>query len=153
MSLRLRCDIQTLEDYIAKYNQSKEEAKKIQEALRKRKKVAYRERVLGAILQCPPFDCGTLSPYDYHVEEGDEYVDDPNAAKAVAEALETIRNIGGVGRGPELVALYTTGDGHCLVHAVSRALIGAELYYRYVHAVGICLSVGEGTKMCECVNV
>jgi hypothetical protein len=110
--------------------------------LLKRKKEAYRERVLGAILQCPPFDstmerglpfdCGTLSPYDYHVEEGVEYVNDPNAAKAVAKALETIRNIGGVGRGPELVALHTTGDGHCLVHAVSRALVGAELYYRYV---------------------
>ena len=153
MSLQLHCEIQTLEDYIAKYNQSKEETKRIQDALRERKKVAYRERVLGAILQCPPFDCGTLSPYDYHVEEGDEYVDDPNAAKAVAEVLETIRNIGGVGRGPELVALYTTGDGHCLVHAVSRALVGAELYYRYVHAVGIRLSVGEGGGGTKNVNV
>lgn len=28
-----------------------------------------------------------------------------------------------------MVALQTDGDGHCLVHAVSRALIGTQLFW------------------------
>lgn len=35
-----------------------------------------------------------------------------------------------------LIPVYASGDGHCLVHAISRALIGRELFW---HALRINL--------------
>jgi deubiquitinating protein VCIP135 len=76
------------------------------------------------------FDCSKLSRYAFAIDEMhlDQagYGIDTGSHNYLADTLSMIDN---VNEGETLVPLHADGDGHCLVHAVSRCLIGRELFW------------------------
>ncbi len=77
------------------------------------------------------FDCGVLGHRAFLIESNHigtvGYGKDIPGAKYLEHTLEAIKKANG---GQEtLVPIHADGDGHCLVHAVSRALVGRELFW------------------------
>ena len=77
------------------------------------------------------FDCSKLSRYGFAIEES--YLNQPGYGRDAAGTRylgSTLSLLVDAGGGEEvLVPLHADGDGHCLVHAVSRCLVGRELFW------------------------
>ncbi|XP_069477235.1 deubiquitinating protein VCPIP1 [Ambystoma mexicanum] len=82
--------------------------------------------------QGPVFDCALLADRAFliepeHVEAAGYGRDRSGSLSYLRDTLEAVRRANG-GR-EALVPVHVDGDGHCLVHAVSRALVGRELFW------------------------
>ncbi|GFG29306.1 hypothetical protein Cfor_03734 [Coptotermes formosanus] len=78
------------------------------------------------------FDCGILSDRNFLLNS--EHLDvlgyGRDQTGSLSYLAETLRNIEEANGGREvLVPIHADADGHCLVHAVSRALVGRELFW------------------------
>ena len=76
------------------------------------------------------FDCSHLADRAFLIEEQNLLI--PGYGKDVAvEYLQgTLQEIAKVNNGEErLIPIHADGDGHCLLHAISRALVGHELFW------------------------
>ncbi|XP_038622455.1 deubiquitinating protein VCPIP1 [Tachyglossus aculeatus] len=78
------------------------------------------------------FDCAVLGDRAFLIEP--EHVDTAGYGRDRSGSLlylrDTLEAIRRANRGREaLVPVHVDGDGHCLVHAVSRALVGRELFW------------------------
>ena len=76
------------------------------------------------------FDCSKLAKYAFTIEESHlnqaGYGRDLSGMSYLIDSLSYISEVNG---GEVLVPLHADGDGHCLVHAISRCLIGRELFW------------------------
>lgn len=78
------------------------------------------------------FDCSKLSNRSFAIEESHLQVlgyglDRSGSRLYLKDTLEQLR---GVNNDQDcLVPLHADGDGHCLVHAISRCLVGRELFW------------------------
>ena len=93
-------------------------------------------KLLKDMGQGETFDCGVLADRAFLIEP--EHVDTvgygrerTGSMKYLQQTLDAIRKAGDQsGNGEEtILPIHADGDGHCLVHAVSRALIGRELFW------------------------
>lgn len=78
------------------------------------------------------FDCSKLSNRSFAIEESHLQVlgyglDRSGSQLYLQDTLDQLR--GANGREDRLVPLHADGDGHCLVHAISRCLVGRELFW------------------------
>ncbi|XP_054279819.1 deubiquitinating protein VCPIP1-like [Macrosteles quadrilineatus] len=87
---------------------------------------------LKELLQMTTFDCSVFGDRCFSIEERHLNIsgygrDESGSASYLADTLALLlpynENI------DTLVPLHADGDGHCLVHAVSRALVGRELFW------------------------
>ena len=88
----------------------------------------------------PTFDCSSLATRTFLI--GHEHLcvsgygrDSTGSAEYLRDTLKTINSVtnydGAIAqeKAEFLVPIHADGDGHCLVHAVSRALVGRELFW------------------------
>ena len=83
------------------------------------------------------FDCGILGDRNFLLEEelievngyGRDRTGSMNYLKDTFEAIKLVNN-----DEERLLPIHADGDGHCLVHAVSRALVGRELFWHALRA-------------------
>ena len=78
------------------------------------------------------FDCSKFAPRAFSIEEAQLETsgygrDRSGSARYLTETLQRLRDANGNKTG--LVPLHADGDGHCLVHAISRCLVGRELFW------------------------
>ena len=78
------------------------------------------------------FDCSKLSNRSFSIEENHlgvlGYGLDRSGSRAYLQG--TLQQLCNENSGEErLVPLHADGDGHCLVHAISRCLVGRELFW------------------------
>ncbi|XP_055940238.1 deubiquitinating protein VCPIP1-like isoform X2 [Argiope bruennichi] len=85
------------------------------------------------------FDCSSFGDRAFLIEP--EHVNIPGFGRDItgsmnylSETLKLIRSSNG--NEERLLPIHTDGDGHCLVHAISRALVGRELFW---HPLRCCL--------------
>ncbi|KAG8192124.1 hypothetical protein JTE90_027771 [Oedothorax gibbosus] len=85
------------------------------------------------------FDCSSLSSRAFLIDP--KHISIPGFGRDVtgsmdylSETLERIKKSNGDQE--RLLPIYADGDGHCLVHAISRALVGRELFW---HPLRSCL--------------
>ena len=78
------------------------------------------------------FDCSHLGDRAFSIEY--EYLetlgygkDKSGSVKYLQGLLEVIQQVND--KGERIVPLHVDGDGHCLVHAISRALTGREIFW------------------------
>lgn len=90
-------------------------------------------KLLTELSQTEIFDCGKiLGDRAFIIEEENLDVvgygrDRSGSTKYLADTLNVIKEIND---GQEcLVPIHADGDGHCLVHAISRSLVGRELFW------------------------
>lgn len=88
-------------------------------------------KLLKDLGQSEMFDCGVLGDRSFHIEESHlkilGYGQDDYARKYLEDTLNWIKTVNA--NEDTLIPLHADGDGHCLVHAISRALIGRELFW------------------------
>jgi len=76
------------------------------------------------------FDCAHLADRAFLIEEQNLLI--PGYGKDTAKSYlqDTLMEIGKFNDGEEcLIPIHADGDGHCLLHALSRALVGHELFW------------------------
>ena len=87
------------------------------------------------------FNCTNLKDFSFSVSPDDHYapgfgLDTTGSLDYLRDVLQIVQRLPANGNAVTLVPLYTSGDGHCLVHAVSRALVGHELLW---HPLQMCI--------------
>lgn len=80
----------------------------------------------------PAFDCGVLADRAFRIDP--ELVEVAGYGRDVSGSLSYLRGTLALVRAhndgeDRLLPVHVDGDGHCLVHAVSRALVGRELFW------------------------
>ena len=89
-------------------------------------------RLLSDMGKGRTFDCSKLSGRVFSIEESQLSVagygrDRSGSVRYLSDTLEQLRL---ANNGVEcLVPIHADGDGHCLVHAISRCLVGRELFW------------------------
>ena len=89
-------------------------------------------KLLQDMGQGSKFDCSHLGDRSFSIDptllEVNGYGRDRSGSvKYLSDTLATIKRVNG---GQEcLVPIHTDGDGHCLVHSVSKAMVGRELFW------------------------
>ncbi|GBM38732.1 Deubiquitinating protein VCIP135 [Araneus ventricosus] len=78
------------------------------------------------------FDCSSFGDRAFLIEP--EHVNIPGFGRDITGSMnylsETLKLIkSSNGNEERLLPIHTDGDGHCLVHAISRALVGRELFW------------------------
>lgn len=77
------------------------------------------------------FDCSKLSNFLFKINRKhlttENYGIDKGAVRYLSETLESIRSFNSAEEYP-IVPLYVPGDGNCLLHAISRCLVGREIF-------------------------
>lgn len=92
----------------------------------------HKAKPLSELTNKDTFDCGVLSDRSFllnpeHLDVLGYGRDQTGSLIYLAETLKDIEEANG---GSEvLVPIHADADGHCLVHAVSRALVGRELFW------------------------
>lgn len=88
-------------------------------------------RPLRELNMCEKFDCSKLASRAFAIEEKDLDLAGYGQDKSGSVYLEsTLQKIWEANNGRKcLVPLHADGDGHCLVHAISRCLVGRELFW------------------------
>lgn len=102
-------------------------------------KTTGRAKLLTAMNQGEIFDCSLLSDRAFLIEP--EHISINGFGKDITGSLhhlsETLKLINAYNDNEErLIPIHADGDGHCLVHAISRALVGRELFW---HPLRSCL--------------
>nr|KAG5695436.1 hypothetical protein BaRGS_033561 [Batillaria attramentaria] len=82
------------------------------------------------------FDCAMLSDRAFlldpeHIDIAGYGRDHSGSATYLAATLNVVRQVNE--EDDRLIPIHADGDGHCLVHAVSRALVGRELFWHALH--------------------
>ena len=100
-------------------------------------KASGKATLLSAMNQGDMFDCALLAERAFTMER--EHLgtagygqDRSGSLLYLSDTLAEVRRANDGGGGQErrgLVPVHVDGDGHCLVHAVSRALVGRELFW------------------------
>ena len=100
-------------------------------------KQSGKARLLSEMGQRETFDCGVLGDRAFLIEPDQMEVsgygrDHTGSVSYLRETLDAIRK----SNDDEdcILPIHADGDGHCLVHAVSRALIGRELFWHALRA-------------------
>lgn len=76
------------------------------------------------------FDCSHLADRAFLIEEQNMFIPGYGKDIAVDYLQGTLNEIAKVNNGEErLIPIHADGDGHCLLHAISRALVGHELFW------------------------
>ena len=76
------------------------------------------------------FNCAKLADQAFMIEEQDLLVTGYGRDSSVEYLQGTLEAISKVNNNEErIVPIHADGDGHCLLHAVSRALVGRELFW------------------------
>ncbi|XP_070565133.1 LOW QUALITY PROTEIN: deubiquitinating protein VCPIP1-like [Ptychodera flava] len=101
---------------------------------------AGKAQPLRSLNQGDIFDCSILGDRAFQINR--EHInivgygrDQTGSVKYLQDTIETIHRINNYSE-ELLIPLHADGDGHCLVHAVSRALVGRELFW---HALRVNL--------------
>lgn len=94
-------------------------------------------KLLREMGQAETFDCSVLGDRAFQLEqdylETSGYGRDKTGSERYLEG--TLKAIKAVNEGEErLIPLHVDGDGHCLVHALSRALVGREIFWHALRA-------------------
>ena len=78
------------------------------------------------------YDCSNLSGYSFKIKSeqlgNGEYGIDISAKEYLKETLDSIKLFNNAKEDP-IEPLNVAGDGYCLLHAISRGLIGRELFW------------------------
>ncbi|XP_043221105.1 deubiquitinating protein VCPIP1-like [Amphibalanus amphitrite] len=95
-------------------------------------KSSGRARPLRELTGQAEFQCSVLAPYAFRLSE--EHLETPGYGRdtsgSAAYLRHTLQAVAEANDGEErLVPIHADGDGHCLVHALSRALTGRELFW------------------------
>lgn len=95
-------------------------------------KQSGRARPLSEMGGSPAFDCGLLADRAFRIDP--ELVEVAGYGRDVSGSLSYLRGTLAMVRAhnegqDRLLPVHVDGDGHCLVHAVSRALVGRELFW------------------------
>lgn len=98
-----------------------------------------RAKLLTEMNQGEIFDCSLFGDRAFLIEP--EHISINGFGKDVTGSVdylsETLKLIVAYNGGEErLIPIHADGDGHCLVHAISRALVGRELFW---HPLRCCL--------------
>lgn len=91
-----------------------------------------RARLLTNLNQGETFDCSVLGDRCFlidpeHIEVVGYGRDISGSVNYLADTFATIKVYNA--NEERLVPIHADGDGHCLVHAISRALVGRELFW------------------------
>ncbi|KFM82301.1 Deubiquitinating protein, partial [Stegodyphus mimosarum] len=102
-------------------------------------KVTGRAKLLKDMNQSEIFDCSLFGDRAFLIEP--QHISIPGFGRDITGSVnylsETLNLITIANGGEErLIPIHADGDGHCLVHAVSRALVGRELFW---HPLRCCL--------------
>lgn len=95
-------------------------------------KTTGRAKLLTEMGQPPIFDCGVLCDRAFridleHIDIAGYGRDRSGSARYLKDTLNVVQE---TNNNEEcLIPIHADGDGHCLVHAISRALVGRELFY------------------------
>lgn len=95
-------------------------------------KATGKAKLLTEMGQSAMFDCSVLGDRAFMIEDENTDVmgygrDRTGSNLYLRGTLDSIEEVNG---GEErLIPIHADGDGHCLVHAVSRALVGRELFW------------------------
>ena len=88
-------------------------------------------KLLSEMGQNKTFDCGILADRAFLIQpehmEIDGFGRDKKGSIYLKNTIEAIQSYNQ--KEERLLPVHADGDGHCLVHAVSRALIGRELFW------------------------
>nr|CAD7438212.1 unnamed protein product [Timema bartmani] len=95
-------------------------------------KKTSKAKPIGEMTQRGTFDCSVLGDRGFRIDS--QHIDVPGygrdvsgSANYLAGTLLLIKTTNG--NRETLIPIHADGDGHCLVHAVSRALVGRELFW------------------------
>ena len=95
-------------------------------------KTTGRAKLLTEMGQRQIFDCGVLCDRAFRIDP--EHIsiagygrDRSGSATYLKDTLNMVMETNN--REERLIPIHADGDGHCLVHAISRALVGRELFY------------------------
>lgn len=91
-----------------------------------------RAKPLSEMNQGDIFDCGLFGDRAFLIDPehisipgfGRDVSGSPNYLRSTLDLIRTCNN-----NEERLVPIHADGDGHCLVHAISRALVGRELFW------------------------
>uniref|UniRef100_A0A1B6F1W1 OTU domain-containing protein n=1 Tax=Cuerna arida TaxID=1464854 RepID=A0A1B6F1W1_9HEMI len=89
-------------------------------------------RLLKELIKRPTLDCGVFGDRGFSIESRHLHItgygrDQSGSASYLADTLALLLPYND--NKETLVPVHVDGDGHCLVHAVSRALVGRELFW------------------------
>ena len=87
--------------------------------------IGYDQRLLGPLVS-PSFDPATLAGFDFLLGGATAA---EHSRDAVADAYLRHELVRFERAGAPLVPVTTSGDGHCLCHAASRASVGSECFF------------------------
>lgn len=98
-----------------------------------------RAKLLSEMNQGEIFDCSLFGDRAFLIEP--EHIPINGFGKDITGSLDYLSEtlkliIASNGCEERLIPIHSDGDGHCLVHAVSRALVGRELFW---HPLRCCL--------------
>lgn len=93
---------------------------------------AGRAKTIHELKNCATFDCSWLGDRSFYIDSDHislpEYgQDESGSVRYLSGTLSLLRSFNN--DRDALVPLHVDGDGHCLVHAVSRAIVGRELFW------------------------
>ncbi|KAK3923367.1 Deubiquitinating protein VCIP135 [Frankliniella fusca] len=93
---------------------------------------AGRAKTIHELKNCATFDCSWLGDRSFcidpdHITLPEYGQDESGSVRYLSGTLSLLRSFNN--ERDALVPLHVDGDGHCLVHAVSRALVGRELFW------------------------
>ena len=100
-------------------------------------KLTGKAKLLSEMGQGDTFDCSVLCDRAFqleqeHLETSGYGRDKTGSQKYLQDTLKAVEAVnGGEDR---LIPLHVDGDGHCLVHAISRALVGREIFWHALRA-------------------
>lgn len=91
-----------------------------------------RAKTIHELKNCGTFDCSWLGGYSFSIDPDHITLprygrDESGSVDYLSGTLSLLRSYNS--NRDALVPLHVDGDGHCLVHAVSRAVVGRELFW------------------------
>lgn len=91
-----------------------------------------RAKTIHELKNCAIFDCSWLGDRSFTIEP--DYIDLPGYGQDTSGSAGYLNGTLSLLRSynndrDALVPLHVDGDGHCLVHAISRAIVGRELFW------------------------
>ena len=86
-----------------------------------------RDRNMGEVFDCSKLAHRSFSVEEHHLQVLGYGLDHSGSQLYLQDTLAQLQEANGSQR--NLVPLHADGDGHCLVHAISRCLVGRELFW------------------------
>ena len=87
-------------------------------------------KLLSEMGQTEVFDCSHLADRAFLIGEENLLIKGYGRDSSVSYLQDTLTEVEKMNNNEErLVLIYVDGDGHCLLHAISRALVGREIFW------------------------